>query len=184
MDRATTRAVVIRIVVVAVTLVAMLLIALIKGTGNAEATIDLARAQHAAVAAVMAGVEPTAVTTIGYEEVVDPASGCAYLAQTARLFLADASAAGDGYLRVRIGSRSRRRRVPPQPRGHRRGLGRYEVEPGDHAPVARRGGSLWRRRPCGFRSHCRRGHFGGAAGANDRARDEGSGDIRRHIVVA
>ncbi len=92
MDRATMRAVVIRIVVVAATLVAMLLVALIKGTGNAEAAIDLDRAQHAAVAAVMAGVEPTAVTTIGYEEVVDPASGCAYLAQTARLFLADASA--------------------------------------------------------------------------------------------
>jgi hypothetical protein len=89
MDRATIRAVVIRVLVVAVTLVVMLLIALIRGAGNAEASIDLARVQHAAVAAVMANVQPTTVTTIGYDEVVDATAGRAYLEQTAELFLAD-----------------------------------------------------------------------------------------------
>jgi hypothetical protein len=90
MDRATRRAVVIRVVVVAATLLAMAVISLTRGT-NAEAAIDLDRAQHASVAAVMAGIDYRVVQPVGYSDVVDPATGSSYLAQTARLFLIDPS---------------------------------------------------------------------------------------------
>lgn len=77
----------IRVAVVGATLLAMLVIALTRGTGGAEATIDLDRAQHAAVAAVMASVEPAALP-LHYSDVVDAETGRAYLEQTATAFLA------------------------------------------------------------------------------------------------
>jgi hypothetical protein len=82
--------VVIRVVVVAATLLVMAVISLTRGT-NAEAAIDLDRAHHASVAAVMAGIDYQVVPPVGYSDVVDPATGSAYLAQTARPFLANPS---------------------------------------------------------------------------------------------
>jgi len=87
MNPATRRAVLVRVAVVGTTLFVMLLIALTRGTGGAEATVDLARAQHAAVAAVMASVDPAAAP-VRYSDVVDAATGRAYLEQTAASFMA------------------------------------------------------------------------------------------------
>jgi len=90
MDRATRRAVVIRVLVVAATLLVMVVIALARGSG-AEAAVDQSRAQYAAVVAVMASFDSEVIRPIDYSEVVDAASARGYLEQTARLFVDDES---------------------------------------------------------------------------------------------
>jgi hypothetical protein len=95
MNPVTRRAVLIRVAVVGATLIAMLLIAVTRGTGGAEASIDLDRAQHASVAAVMAAVAP-ATSRVDYRDVVDAETGRAYLEQVAAGFVAAGQAPATG----------------------------------------------------------------------------------------